>query len=663
MRPSKRRKGVGPLLAAGLLAVAGCSTSANHFGDSDGGGGGGSGAPDGTTPATDAIVLRQKDAAGTCPSSCATLKASCGSVTDTVCGGVVQCGGCPTGKTCGGGGVHNVCGVGSGTCTAKTCAEQGVTCGQASDGCNGSLQCGTCTVPETCGGNPSAPGKCGCTGECASVVACDGGTPTTLTGKVYDPAGLRPLYNVLVYVPNDTNDPGLQPFTPGVTCSQCDVTAAGNPLVTTFTAPDGTFTLQNVPVGASVPLVIQLGHWRREFVVDASNACAANAVPDLTLKMPSVHTEGDIPYIGILTGNLDPIECVLRQIGIADSEFTDPSGAGHINLYLADDTGQPGGSGAVLDTGTPSQAALFATEGGTPAINKYDMVILECEGYPQTETAADQAALVAYTSAGGRVFASDYAYTWLNGPFVSVAAWDVDQDGSGFSTTGYVDLTSNPQAMAFDQWLVNVGVSVASSNDVTLDPVFHNTNGIFSPTQQWLYWNDGATKTPIQFTFNTPVGASSSQQCGRVVFNDWHAQTGITSYGTTFPDACPGGPMTPQEATLEFMLFDLAACVQPYTPVCSPGTCAAQGIQCGPASDGCGNLLACGTCPSGQTCGGGGPGKCGTGTSCSPESCASQGIECGEAGDGCDHIINCGNCPTGSICGLDGAGKCGAGGK
>jgi hypothetical protein len=37
-----------------------------------------------------------------------------------------------------------------------------------------------------------------------------------------------------------------------------------------------------------------------------------------------------------------------------------------------------------------------------------------------------------------------------------------------------------------------------------------------------------------------------------------------------------------------------------------------QGIACGPAGDGCGNEIQCGTCTSPDTCGGGGTaGQCG----------------------------------------------------
>jgi hypothetical protein len=43
-----------------------------------------------------------------------------------------------------------------------------------------------------------------------------------------------------------------------------------------------------------------------------------------------------------------------------------------------------------------------------------------------------------------------------------------------------------------------------------------------------------------------------------------------------------------------------------------PTTCQQAGAACGQVADGCGGLTAsCGTCPAGQTCGGGGvPNQC-----------------------------------------------------
>lgn len=656
---------------------------------------------------------------GCVPATCQELNANCGPVTEPKCGGIIDCGTCPTGESCGNGG-PNLCGKGSpDACSPLTCADQNADCGQIGDGCGNTLSCGSCTAPRSCGGGGQT-NKCGCTGVCAQIPECPGATTTTLSGKVLDPAGKNPLYNALVYIPNTPNDPGLDPFPAGITCDVCGATAAGDPLVTAYTAPDGTFTLNNVPVGTGIKLVVQLGRWRRQFNVDVANSCGANALPATMLTMPKNQQEGDIPRIGILTGGFDPMECVLRKMGIQDSEFTNPGGGGRINMYLAAQpnvppnpfapyTAQcpqnPYGFGARINASTPSQATLFGQSGGQPTINQFDLVILACEGYEEDETAY-WGNLGNYTAAGGRVFTTDFAYGWMaktktctsnaqcggggfcnggicfnaantnqNPAYPNVANWHTLQNPQGSPQTGFIDTASNPTGMAFQQWLELVGVSLPGSGMVGLSPVFTNSDNVIAPTQQWLRTG---TQRPIHFTFNTPVGAQSANQCGRMVYSDWHADNlsfagnwpscpyslpntpPYYSHGLTFPAECDNNPMTPQEAILEFMLFDLTACVKPYIPLCTPTTCGAQGIECGPAGDGCGALLDCGMCPAGEYCGGGGPGKCGTMNSCTPQTCGGQGIECGQAGDGCGNVLQCGNCPTGKVCGLGGPGKCGA---
>jgi hypothetical protein len=674
MRRAYRELGFGLFFVATLVAAGfgGCSSNGEMTSTSgsgghapDGGTGAGGAKDGGATGSGGSIAVGSGGSGGGtggspdggCPSSCAELDANCGSVTDTRCGGVVQCGDCPAGMACGVGGTANQCSavVTPDACSPHTCQGLGLSCGPVGDGCGGTLQCGSCTLPQICGG--VTPGQCGCSGVCAAVPLCAAGTTTTLTGKVYDPAGMNPLYNALVYIPNDPSDPGLMPFQPGVTCDQCGATAAGDPLVSTSTAPDGTFTLQGVPVGPSVLLVVQLGRWRRQFTVGIPDACMPNAIADHTLLMPANHTQGDIPYMALLTGNVDPVECVLRQIGIDDSEFTDPGEGGHINFYLSDDSISPSamvsGSGSSISATTPYQSSLFSGQ----TLNQYDLVILECEGYVPPEDPGELAALLAYTAAGGHVFASDRALTWLyqNGSFATVAGWNYQPSVFLAPAVAVIDQVSNPEGPELQQWLQIVGASVPGSGVVSVNPAFQNTTGVVAPTQQWLH--DQGALTPIHFTFNTPVGAPAAQQCGRVVFSDWHAQDFVFSSGTTFPTECPATAMTPQEAILEFMLFDATACVQPYTPACTPTTCEAQNLQCGPAGDGCGGLLQCGDCTPPAFCGGGGPSMCGSSV-CKPETCMTQGIQCGLAGDGCGDTINCGNCPTGEVCGVTGPGLC-----
>src|SRR3984885_15963944 len=49
---------------------------------------------------------------------------------------------------------------------------------------------------------------------------------------------------------------------------------------------------------------------------------------------------------------------------------------------------------------------------------------------------------------------------------------------------------------------------------------------------------------------------------------------------------------------------------------CVPVTCQSLGATCGPAGDGCGSTLQCGSCPDGQICGGGGGANPGGSSDC-----------------------------------------------
>jgi len=598
------------------------------------------------------------------PKSCAEQAVDCGPVGDG-CGGSLDCGSCTAPQSCGGGGISSVCG--SAPCVPKTC--NGL-CGPVGDGCGGLLHCGSCNLPETCGGQK--PSECGipstCTNLCLQQITCPNpAITTTVTGKVYAPNGVDPLLNALVYVPNAPVDP----FPSGVSCDQCASEASGAPLVSAVSAVDGSFTLSNVPVGHNIPLVIQLGRWRRQVTIPSVVSCQNTALPAALTRLPRKQSEGDIPLMAFSTGAVDALECVMRKIGVDDSEFTAPAGGGRIHLYmgLTDHnskyaTSTIWASGGAKAAGSPLEDQLWSTQA---ALNKYDVVFFPCqadEANPALRSAAVHQNLVNYANAGGRVFATHFSYIWLyqTPPFSNTAHWKVTQHPSPANQTGYVD-TSFPKGQALAQWLVNVGASTVPGQ-IPLQVIRHDHDDVIAPSQSWMTIDDdpnfpGAT---VHYTFNTPVGAPASQQCGRVLFDDFHVEN--TSFAATigklFPAECVAGPMTPQEKLLEFMIFDLTSCITPDIPTCTPSSCAQLGVECGPTGNGCGGVQQCGDCPPGQTCGGGGiPSVCGS-QSCKALTCAQQNIECGPAGDGCGNQIQCGTCPAGQTCGGGGQpGVCG----
>lgn len=406
------------------------------------------------------------------------------------------------------------------------------------------------------------------------------GCATNLSGTVYDPAGKLPLYNVVVYVPSEP----LAPISEGASCQTCDGNFSGRPIAAALSDAAGKFTLDlsKVPRNTSIPLVIQVGKWRREITAPNINACADNALEEGSVRLPRDRGEGNLPKIAVVRGGSDALECLFRKIGISDSEFTTDAGDGRVTLYAAADGTFKEGTTQLVSGGTiPLAGTLY---GDFEKMKSYDVLFLACEGggrgtfdqYGVTEFTNIQK----YADEGGRIFGSHYHNYWVRPDkfddskglpaYPEVAKFASSQHGFEQDVTGDIN-ASFPKGEAFRDWLSNVGASTTPGKLLIHDGEHTVDATIPGVSQPWVTVTDPSGHTGVvqYFSFTTPVG---QPECGRMVFSDLHVASGTGDSGKlAFPSGCVSKELSPQEKALAFMLFDLSSCVQPEDqPVVPP---------------------------------------------------------------------------------------------
>ena len=408
----------------------------------------------------------------------------------------------------------------------------------------------------------------------------------------------------------------LAPLTSGPTCTACQAPASGNPITSTTTRADGTFTLTQVPSGTDIPIVLQLGKWRRHLTLPTVNPCATNMPADGFFRLPRKQGEtspdDNIPLIAFTTG-CDGAECFfLNRVGIDASEFTGPTGPGRVHVYKsANDNGQ------VFPNGAGDATMLWST--GTEWM-KYDLVFDACECWMFDRGGAGTsnvgyANFLNYLEAGGRVFTTHYFYNLFanqtqcnssysggmdeycygQGVLPTVGAWIGNQglayapdspncpndaklsalDANQGASCLTID-TAVPKGLAFAEWYHDNNKKLTAGGgeqygyvgltDIRTDmgPLASSLVSAGTATP-WLYAGDlspgssdcGDPSSPCYdayyFSFNTPVGPNAAAQCGRAIFSDVHLNDDPDPY-SPFPTYCPSNPNSNDHAPNQLAL-------------------------------------------------------------------------------------------------------------
>ena len=403
----------------------------------------------------------------------------------------------------------------------------------------------------------------------------------TVIGYVYAPNGTLPLYDVQVFVPNAP----LAPFTQGVQCYNCSTPPSGSPITTALSDATGKFTLTGVPTGKNIPLVVQIGKWRRQTFIPNVEGCLINTLTDPNLsRLPRSQAEGNMPHIALTTGGCDQMGCMLPKLGIDPAEFGVQSDGYDkaVNLYQ-------GGTTGTQPTGATSAANLW---GDPTVLNTYDIGIFSCEcdehlaNKGGADTSADFENVQDFLNAGGRILTADFQYVWYKySPDPSVGGSPVGSStigigevaGGGASGGSPITLgTSFPKGSALAAWLANVysGVPLPSGAIFPLDSdsqmgesapddVFSNVQSL--DATKTVTWGTSSSPTgPRVFTMNAPVGVAADEQCGKAVHVDAHIDT-AEMVGAGYPMSGCTTTLEPNEAMYAFLLFDLSSCIQDDT--------------------------------------------------------------------------------------------------
>jgi hypothetical protein len=321
---------------------------------------------------------------------------------------------------------------------------------------------------------------------------------------------------------------------------------------------EGKFKVGNIPAGKDIPLVFQVGKWRRKVIIPEVLPCQDNALGDPQVtRLPRNRAEGDLPRVAITQGTCDDLVCLLPKLGI---DLVETGVAGQDRAFIYYDGGRitpPGITDAVTTLWRSFEE-----------LRKYDMVINSCRCFElkQEKGPAAFAAVTRYLDAGGRMFNTDFSYDFLKfspDPLLSAAVVPVmkrDQIGG----PAVID-TSFPKGKALADWIKFLDPS-SVLGQIPVVSIFGNLTGANGQV-----WARDSRNAPVFVTINTPAAASPDKQCGRVVDLDTHVTAGEMPRRPPLTSLAEcGTTLTKAEHVLAFMLFDLAACIQEDTKPPAP---------------------------------------------------------------------------------------------
>ncbi|MGB0637837.1 MAG: hypothetical protein ACPGTU_00795 [Myxococcota bacterium] len=290
-----------------------------------------------------------------------------------------------------------------------------------------------------------------------------------ITGRICDPAGGGWIVGAYVYTMIDTDGDG-----------------EGDTKVEDSTDESGRYRLAGLPIYRDYQVVAVKGSFTASYEV---------SVGEGTTEIPDDECALDPPNIAVVTGDFDHIEDIIDDMGLEYTEFTGTGGSTRYRDFLTD----------------------------SAAMSEYDIIFLNCGAstdWLTTHREEIRGNLRGFVEAGGSVYASDWAYYFVELPFPGKIDFYGDDSTAGDAQYGWLGMVtanvvdpvmqaivgSTTASINFDLSSWAISESLAPDVDVLLQ----------ANVEAMDLWG-GTTVIP-----NAPIAARFDIGAGRVIYTAFH---------------------------------------------------------------------------------------------------------------------------------------------
>lgn len=241
----------------------------------------------------------------------------------------------------------------------------------------------------------------------------------TVSGSIVIPDGTTPVSNATVYIASDQSSVNMRLQKPvvGTDCPEPEEAY----ILATCTDENGDFSLEGL-APAVYEVSVTKGAFRASFQVDVENESDDASITLTTPVALGGNIDAGAANIAVVTGQFDSMEDVLAKSGLGSVDFFGNLvlGSEAFDLYDGDDT---------LDSDYREFSELFEIDPstGNPRINNYDIVFINCGandyGFSDETFSVDpedsevQNIIFNYVNSGGRLYATDWAYDYIEQTF------------------------------------------------------------------------------------------------------------------------------------------------------------------------------------------------------------------------------------------------------